>query len=96
MILQEVVVLDSGCPITIYKWHTNGTLEGTLAQTCWEAKPNRLTSKQLQPCGMAAILNHLQVGHGGSKIAVSRGYLLNFVCFPDITQIEATIDKKTL
>jgi hypothetical protein len=40
IILQEVAVLDSGCPIPVYKWHTNGTPEGT----CWESKPNLLNS----------------------------------------------------
>jgi hypothetical protein len=40
MILQEVAVLDSGCTIPVYKWHTNGPPEGT----CWESKPNLLNS----------------------------------------------------
>jgi hypothetical protein len=44
---------------------------------------------------MAAILNHLNLGHGGSKNAVFMEYLLNFACFPDLTQGKATIDKKS-
>ena len=45
---------------------------------------------------MAAILNHLKLGLGGNRSAVFRKYLLTLFLFPDLTQGEAVINKKSL
>ena len=91
-------------PMMIYfvtrQWHTEvkqHTERAHRPQSAWETKPNLVTSQQLLPCGMAAILVHFKLGCGGNKCADLMGYLMNFVHFTDLIQeAAATYDEKNL
>ena len=74
--------------------NVNSTPEGTPASPGLGNQTKLVTSQQLLPCGMAAILEHLKLGSGGNGSALSIGPFDElFVHFSDLIQEAAAIDK---